>query len=199
MLQAAGQLVGPVWPRRHEVATAICVLFTRILTALLTHLTERTARVTDLTTSICAVLTAEACNTGPEPFIRYDNPALRRDRLAWVKHRKSSWPTCIFRVNERFLYEYDFCDLWQHQVRIEKRLEVETSRSYPVCVGGQWAGHRRIAGDRKRFWIGARPRRGESESCLMIYWKASKLGILKLSITARGAAALARVAHAASL
>jgi TnpA family transposase len=50
-----------------------------------THLTERTARVTDLTTSACAVLTAEACNTGPEPFIRYDNPALRRDRLAWVK------------------------------------------------------------------------------------------------------------------
>jgi TnpA family transposase len=50
-----------------------------------THLTERTARVADLTTSVCAVLTAEACNTGPEPFIRYDNPALRRDRLAWVK------------------------------------------------------------------------------------------------------------------
>jgi hypothetical protein len=43
-----------------------------------THLTERTARVADLTTSVCAVLTAEACNTGPEPFIRYDNPALRR-------------------------------------------------------------------------------------------------------------------------
>ncbi len=50
-----------------------------------THLTERTARVADLATSVCAVLTAEACNTGPEPFIRYDNPALRRDRLAWVK------------------------------------------------------------------------------------------------------------------
>jgi len=50
-----------------------------------THLTERTARVSDLTTSLCAVLTAEACNTGPEPFIRYENPALRRDRLAWVK------------------------------------------------------------------------------------------------------------------
>src|ERR1017187_7837269 len=50
-----------------------------------THLTERTARVADLSTSVCAVLAAEACNTGPEPFIRYDNPALRRDRLAWVK------------------------------------------------------------------------------------------------------------------
>jgi TnpA family transposase len=50
-----------------------------------THLTERNARVADLTTSVCAVLTAEACNTGAEPFIRYENPALRRDRLAWVK------------------------------------------------------------------------------------------------------------------
>jgi TnpA family transposase len=50
-----------------------------------THLTERTARVTDLSTSLCAVLMAEACNTGPEPFIRHDNPALRCDRLAWVK------------------------------------------------------------------------------------------------------------------
>src|ERR1700751_4898670 len=45
-----------------------------------------------------------------------------------------------FRINECFLYEYDFGDLWQDQVRIEKRLEIETSRSYPVCVGGQWAG-----------------------------------------------------------
>ena len=54
-------------------------------TEVFTHLTERAARVADLTTSVCAVLTAEACNTGPEPFIRYENPALRRDRLAWVK------------------------------------------------------------------------------------------------------------------
>ena len=49
-----------------------------------THLTERTARATDLRTSLCAVLLAEACNTGPEPFVRQDMPALRRDRLLWV-------------------------------------------------------------------------------------------------------------------
>jgi TnpA family transposase len=49
-----------------------------------THLTERTARTQDLTTSLCAVLLAEACNTGPEPLIRHDVPALRRERLAWV-------------------------------------------------------------------------------------------------------------------
>ena len=49
-----------------------------------THLTERTARASDLTTSLCAVLLAEACNTGPEPFVRPETPALRRDRLLWV-------------------------------------------------------------------------------------------------------------------
>jgi TnpA family transposase len=49
-----------------------------------THLTERTARAADLTTSLCAVLMAEACNTGPEPFVRQDTPALKRDRLLWA-------------------------------------------------------------------------------------------------------------------
>lgn len=49
-----------------------------------THLTERTARANDLATSLCAVLLAEACNTGPEPFVRQDIAALRRDRLLWV-------------------------------------------------------------------------------------------------------------------
>lgn len=49
-----------------------------------THLTEHTARAEGLTTSLCAVLLAEACNTGPEPLIRQDIQALRRERLAWV-------------------------------------------------------------------------------------------------------------------
>ena len=49
-----------------------------------THLTERTARAADLVTSLCAVLLAEACNTGFEPFVRPEVPALRRDRLLWA-------------------------------------------------------------------------------------------------------------------
>jgi len=49
-----------------------------------THLTERTARAANLTTSLCAVLMAEACNTGPEPLVRQDIAALKRDRLLWV-------------------------------------------------------------------------------------------------------------------
>ena len=49
-----------------------------------THVSERTARAADLHISLCAVLMAEACNTGLEPLIRGDIPALKRDRLLWV-------------------------------------------------------------------------------------------------------------------
>ena len=48
------------------------------------HLSERTARAADLHVSLCAVLMAEACNTGMEPLIRSDVPTLKRDRLSWV-------------------------------------------------------------------------------------------------------------------
>ena len=49
-----------------------------------THISERTARAFDLHISLCAVLMAEACNTGLEPLIRSDVLALKRDRLSWV-------------------------------------------------------------------------------------------------------------------
>ena len=49
-----------------------------------THLSERQARVDDFRTSLCATLIAQACNTGYQPMIRQDIPALRRARLSWV-------------------------------------------------------------------------------------------------------------------
>src|SRR5256885_498242 len=42
-----------------------------------------------------------------------------------------------FRPRERFLYEYDFTDAWQHKVRIEAIQPVEDGRSYPVCLAGR--------------------------------------------------------------
>ena len=48
------------------------------------HVSERTARAADLDLSVCAVLLAEACNTGLVPLIRSDTPALCADRLSWV-------------------------------------------------------------------------------------------------------------------
>jgi hypothetical protein len=45
-----------------------------------------------------------------------------------------------FQTNERFFYEYDFGDLWLHEVRIEWRLAMDEKRTYPTCVGGPRAG-----------------------------------------------------------
>ena len=42
-----------------------------------------------------------------------------------------------FRLCERFLYEYDFGDLWQHDIRVEKKLSAQSKRRYPTCIGGQ--------------------------------------------------------------
>ena len=49
-----------------------------------THLAERGAQVDGFTTSLCAVLVAEACNIGLEPLLRPEDPALGRARLSWV-------------------------------------------------------------------------------------------------------------------
>ena len=52
---------------------------------LFTHASEGGARAEDIATSVCAVLVADATNTGFEPLVRLDAPALRRSRLSWVK------------------------------------------------------------------------------------------------------------------
>jgi hypothetical protein len=40
---------------------------------------------------------------------------------------------------ERFTYEYDFGDLWIHDLRIEATLPLDPKRVYPVCIAGQRA------------------------------------------------------------
>jgi Plasmid pRiA4b ORF-3-like protein len=43
------------------------------------------------------------------------------------------------RLRERFLYEYDFGDLWQHEIRVEKKLPAHPKHRYPTCIGGRRA------------------------------------------------------------
>jgi hypothetical protein len=45
--------------------------------------------------------------------------------------------TFQFRLRERFLYEYDFFDLWQHEVRLEKVSAIRANTVYPYCRDGQ--------------------------------------------------------------
>jgi hypothetical protein len=41
-----------------------------------------------------------------------------------------------FRINERFFYEYDFSDLWRHELRLEQIVPFEPTQRYPRCTGG---------------------------------------------------------------
>jgi hypothetical protein len=43
------------------------------------------------------------------------------------------------RINERFVYEYDFTDAWQHQIRVETILALKPHQRYPVCIDGRRA------------------------------------------------------------
>jgi hypothetical protein len=43
------------------------------------------------------------------------------------------------RFRERFLYEYDFGDNWQHDIRVKEIVAANTKRRYPVCISGKRA------------------------------------------------------------
>jgi hypothetical protein len=42
-----------------------------------------------------------------------------------------------FRPVERFEYQYDFGDNWEHTVTVEKLLPGDAAQMYPVCVAGR--------------------------------------------------------------
>lgn len=75
-----------------------------------THASEAEARARDLATTLCAVLLAEACNTGLEPLVRPDTPALRRSRLSWVRQNYLRAET-LTRANVRLVAAQNGIDL----------------------------------------------------------------------------------------
>ena len=44
------------------------------------------------------------------------------------------------RRNERFVYDYDFGDLWRHDIRDEQIMATEGGGAFPRCTGGRRAG-----------------------------------------------------------
>jgi hypothetical protein len=78
----------------------------------------------------------------PPPFvIRGKEYGVRRMGCTTFKTdaRKVLLSQFRFRVNERFLYEYDFGDLWKHQIRFEGVWPIRGKKIYPVCVDGACA------------------------------------------------------------
>lgn len=66
-----------------------------------------------------------------------------------------------WRMRERFIYEYDFGDNWQHQIRVEAILTPKSNCFYPVCSGGQRAcppedcgGSWEFMAQRQEYWVG---------------------------------------------
>lgn len=45
-----------------------------------------------------------------------------------------------FRLKERFLYEYNFFDRWEIEMRIEKMFPIDAEKTYPKCIEGRGAG-----------------------------------------------------------
>ena len=44
-----------------------------------------------------------------------------------------------FRINKKFDYEYNFTDVWKHEIRLEKILPFDSKKTYPFCIGGEYA------------------------------------------------------------
>lgn len=66
-----------------------------------------------------------------------------------------------WRAKERFLYEYDLGDNWQHQIRVEAILTPKSNCVYPVCIGGKRAcppedcgGPWEFMAQRQEYWVG---------------------------------------------
>lgn len=45
----------------------------------------------------------------------------------------------IVTKGDTFIYEYDFGDSWEHEIKVEKILSVESGTHYPVCLAGERA------------------------------------------------------------
>lgn len=41
-----------------------------------------------------------------------------------------------FCLKEKFIYEYNFFDHWEHEIRFEKQLPDDSRKTYPLCIGG---------------------------------------------------------------
>ncbi len=42
-----------------------------------------------------------------------------------------------FRTNAKITYVYDMMARWEHEIRIEDRIDADEGKRYPVCIGGQ--------------------------------------------------------------
>jgi hypothetical protein len=56
-----------------------------------------------------------------------------------------------FRQKEVWVYEYDLTDWWQHEIRLEQVLPLDSAKQYPLCVAGKGRGPMEDCGGPEAF------------------------------------------------
>ena len=85
-----------------------------------------------------------------------------------------------FRLRERFFYEYDFYDLWQHDIRVEQILGLDPKQAYPVCIAGRRASPPEDCGGPRAFFQREREVPGEIRRSLLQMAEEIEAGDLDL-------------------
>ena len=75
-----------------------------------------------------------------------------------MTRRAFAWPSSGSVFANAFLYEYDFYDRWQHDVRLEEVLPLNWKRVLPVCTGGQRLAPPEDCGGARIYMEGGDPR-----------------------------------------
>ena len=61
--------------------------------------------------------------------------------MTWIQKIKKrvKLGELIFAEKEKFIYEYDFGDSWEHEILVETILPIEKGLHYPICLKGKRA------------------------------------------------------------
>jgi hypothetical protein len=65
----------------------------------------------------------------------YSSPAFQLEVAEDESHIKLN--QILTTLKDKFIYEYDFGDCWDHQIVLEKILAVEPGTQYPYCLKGK--------------------------------------------------------------
>ncbi len=57
--------------------------------------------------------------------------------LEYIDYRKIKLNQVILKEKQKFYYEYDFGDGWEHTIILEKILPKDSNMKYPVCIDGK--------------------------------------------------------------
>ena len=70
--------------------------------------------------------------------MEYGDPSMLEE-MEGEDARRVTLETLVRGEKDKFLYEYDFGDSWDHELLVEKGLPYEAGKRYPVCLTGKRA------------------------------------------------------------